>query len=590
MDIQAMTESFPHASRLSLGKRVGRHRPAHLAGVGLLTALMAVGYSAFSLIRFYTFKSASYDLVIFDEAVRSYAHFHAGISIIKGVHNGFGPHFSVLGDHFSPILAALAPLYWIFNGPQTLLVAQSVLFALAIPPLWIFTRRALGGGPKAAAAAYLVCLTYGLSWPLAAAAAFDFHEVAFAPALIALAFERFQAGRLRAALITLAVLLLVKEDMGLFVAGIGVCLAVSRPRVVRRQWLVAIGLVVVGVAYTMFATYVMIPAFGGRSDYYWAYGPLGNNVPQVVGHLISHPVSSLKLLVQPGVKLNTLAWLVAVFCFLPLLSPIVLVALPFLVERMLNSKFPNWWALQFQYNAYLVVVFACAAVAGSARLDRWTTRAWRYLGGRRGRAAGATAEPPADSAPADSAPVNSAPADSAAAEPAAPPTAEPPGASRPVPASRPPGLPAFQGAGTVALLCAIAMCVVTVYTLPRFDLGQALHRSFYQQTARTRAESAAAAVIPAGVTVEATDNVGPHLSRRDTVLLWDGEQGPLGSPWIVADVKHREFTFTSVHEEKARVKLLLTRGYRVVFRRDGYLVLHRAATGTSISTSKGAAG
>src|SRR5215475_10169027 len=113
---------------------------AHPVAVGILTVLTAAAYSAISLARYYTFHTGSYDLVIFDQAVRSYAHFQPGISIIKGVHNGFGPHFSVLGDHWSPILASLAPLYWIHNGPQTLLVAQAVLFALAIPPLWLFTQ------------------------------------------------------------------------------------------------------------------------------------------------------------------------------------------------------------------------------------------------------------------------------------------------------------------------------------------------------------------------------------------------------------------------------------------------------------------
>ena len=124
-------------------------RPSgHVVGVGLLTALVAAAYSGFALVRYHTFRTTSYDLVIFDQAVRSYAHLQPGISLIKGLHNGFGPHFSVLGDHWSPILAALAPLYWIYNGPHTLLVAQAVLFALAIPPLWVFTRRAFGGGRR----------------------------------------------------------------------------------------------------------------------------------------------------------------------------------------------------------------------------------------------------------------------------------------------------------------------------------------------------------------------------------------------------------------------------------------------------------
>src|SRR5450432_1621226 len=215
--------------------RASGHRPVHLLAVGALTTLAAAAYSAFALLRYYTFQTASYDLVIFDQAVRSYAHLRPGISIIKGVHNGFGPDFSVLGDHWSPILAVLAPLYWVRGSPETLLVAQAVLFALAIPPLWIFTRRAFGGGGKATAAAYLVSASYALSWPIASAVGFDFHEVAFAPVLTAVALERLAAGRLRSALIALAALLLVKEDMGFFVAGIGCYLALARPHLVNRQ-------------------------------------------------------------------------------------------------------------------------------------------------------------------------------------------------------------------------------------------------------------------------------------------------------------------------------------------------------------------
>jgi uncharacterized membrane protein len=365
MGMGVATESAHGVASPGMGERASAHRPIHLLAVGALTTLAAAAYSGFALLRYYTFQTASYDLVIFDQAVRSYAHLRPGISIIKGVHNGFGPDFSVLGDHWSPILAALAPLYWIWGGPQTLLVAQAVLFALAIPPLWAFTRRAFGGGGKATAAAYLISASYALSWPIASAVGFDFHEVAFAPVLTAVALERLSAGRLRSALIALAALLLVKEDMGFFVAGIGIYLAVSRPRVVPRQLLVAGALVAVGLADSVLATYVLIPAFGGRADYYWAYQSLGTNVPQVIGHLITHPVGSLRVLMTPRVKVDTTLWLLAAFCFLSLRSPIAVAVVPLLAERMLNSKFPNWWVTEFHYNAYLVIVLAFAAADAS---------------------------------------------------------------------------------------------------------------------------------------------------------------------------------------------------------------------------------
>ena len=551
--------------------------------LGVLTVAMAVGYSVFAWFRFYTFQSSSYDLVIFDEAVRSYAHFQPGISIVKGVHNGFGPDFSVLGDHWSPIIAVLAPLYWVFHSPVTLLVAQSALFALAIPPLWLFTRRAFGGGPKATAAA------------------FDFHEVAFAPVLMAVAVERLQAGRLRTALLALAGLLLVKEDMGLFLAGIGVVLAVSRP-MVSRQRLVALALVVLGLADTAVATYVLIPAFGGRSDYYWAYSALGNNVPQVVAHMIAHPLSSLRVLVTPRVKLDTMVWLFGAFCFLPLLSPWTLALVPLLAERMLASKFGNWWVTPYQYNAYLVAVLVCGAVDGAARLDRWVVAAWRGLAGVRSRPADTAAQPAAGgtgaavmaddgAAAAATAGPGEGPADAAgllAASAGGPPA----GAESPAGAGAGPE-PArgMLGRGTVALVCAAAICAAGLYLVPRGALDAAFHRSFYRRTAQMQAAAAAAAVVPSGVTVEASNYVGPHLSGRDTVLLWDAG-GPRWAPWVVADVAGRQFTFESGKLQRKRVALLEHSGYRVVFERRGYIVLHRVSVpaGSPATVSYPAAG
>jgi|HubBroStandDraft_3_1064219.scaffolds.fasta_scaffold03784_4 uncharacterized membrane protein len=532
------------AAQSDANQGAGRWRNPHLIAVGALTLVMAALYCVFALAQLYRFRTSSYDLVIFDEAVRSYSHFLPGTSIIKGLHNGFGPHFSELGDHWSPILAALSPLYWIYSGPQTLLVAQAVLFALAIPPLWVFTRRAFGGGRKATVAAYLVSVAYALSWPIASALAFDFHEVAFAPLLIAIALERLQAGRLRTALIALTALLLVKEDMGLLVAGIGIYLAVARPRVVRRQLLVGCILIVAGLLDTVIATYVLIPAFGGRSDYYWAYTALGANGQQAVGHLITHPISSLKLLITPRVKLVTMLWLFGAFCFLPLRSPIALATIPLLLERMMANLFGNWWVTSYQYNAYLVVILACAAVDGAARLDR-SLLFRRYLAGGR---AGQLESP--EAAAADGQDTGRVPE---------------PRAGRGTP-------------GTVALGCAAAMCAVAVFLLPRFGFGPALHPSFYRRTPAEKAEAAVAAAVPSGVVVAATNNVGPALSSRDTVLLWDGDGGtpPLGAPWVVANVRALQFTFHSVLEQKQRVALLERSGYRVVFRRRGYIVLHRS--------------
>ena len=408
--------------------RAARHRLA----VAVLTAVPAAAYITYGLVQYATFRVGTFDLVIFDQAVRSYAHLHLGVSPVKGVQDGFGPAFSVLGDHWSPVIAVLAPLYWIYDGPQDLLVAQGVLFALAVPSLWSFTRRICAapvsaapvpgapagsgsGGPAVpgsrgpavpgsrgpavpgsrgpAVAAYLVAAAYALSWPIAAAVATGFHEVAFVPVLTAVFFERLAAGRIRTALAAALALLLVKEDTGLLVAGFGLFLLAARgsrfsrwapdhPLAGRHRITLGAGLVVGGIAAMLVATYVLRPAFGGRAGYYWAYWSLGGNARLAAEHALRDPLMAARLAITPSVKLTTMMWLAGVVLFLPLLSPITLAALPLLAERMLASSQPNWWGTTFQYNAFVEMVLVCAAADGAARIAGWAARSRRTAEGR----------------------------------------------------------------------------------------------------------------------------------------------------------------------------------------------------------------
>ncbi|MFC4909162.1 DUF2079 domain-containing protein [Actinomadura gamaensis] len=133
-------------------------------------------YTTFSLVRHARIQTAGYDLGIFDQAIRSYAHFRAPVSAIKG------PGFNLLGDHFHPVLALLAPLYWLWDDPRTLLTAQAALIAASVIPVARLAIRRLGPAQGTA-----VATAYGFSWGIQGAIAFDFHEIAFAVPLMAFA-------------------------------------------------------------------------------------------------------------------------------------------------------------------------------------------------------------------------------------------------------------------------------------------------------------------------------------------------------------------------------------------------------------------
>lgn len=495
--------------------------PGHKTWVWTITALTAVIYSVFPVFLYITYQYSTYDLGIFDQAVRSYAHFQPGISIAKGLHDLGKPNFSVLGDHFSPIDAVLAPLYWIYDSPVDLLIAQAVLFALAVPSIWAFTRRAFGGARKGTVAAYFVSVGYALSWMIVAAVRVGFHEVAFVPVLTAVALERLQKGRLKSALLALFGLLLVKEDMGLYVAGLGLGLAATRALGIPRQRLTGLVIAAVGLVVTFVAIYVVIPAMGGRSDYYWAYQALGNNIPQALGHIISDPAFAAKLLVTPWVKVHTMLLLFAPFLFLSLLSPITWTVFPLLFERMLGNKF-DWWQDLYQYNAYFAVPIALGAVDGVLRLQRWTKRARR----------------------------------------------------RTMPEGSQPRRPIDAMLGNLPVAATAVPALVAVAMIPYSSLAWMFNSSFYHRNANSTAEAEMVSHVPSGIVIETTAGMGPHLDNRDTVEVWSEKgRSPLYPPWVIVNDKVHQPDFYSVTQQAQRIAMLRAHGYVSIFSVDGYSLM-----------------
>ncbi|MFC6578387.1 DUF2079 domain-containing protein [Planomonospora parontospora] len=338
-------------------------RRAHPLALGATVVLAACAYAVLGLVKLATFRASIFDLVIFDQAVRGYAGFGPPAAPAVGVNYGLGMDFLQLADHFSPILAVLAPLYWIHDGPQTLIVAQAVLLALAAVPVWHYAARRLGPVP-----AHLVAVAYAVSWPVAQTAGFDFHEVAFVPLLSAIMIERFDAGRRGVAVLAALGLLLVKEDMGLLVAGFGVYLLVTRRRLEGTAF------VLLALAALVTIRGVLMPLAGaGETGFHWAYGRWGATVGEAAAGLARDPLGALWQFVSPEIKVDTLAFLFWPVLLTALFSPLTLMALPMIAERFLGDR-PQWWGPDHHYNAFIVATLLCA-------------------GGRCGPAGAAPAEP-----------------------------------------------------------------------------------------------------------------------------------------------------------------------------------------------------
>ena len=168
--VVALRERLP--GPISVSPRAGR------IGLAAITLGALTFYLAHSLLEQHRYLSTGYDLGIFDQAVRAYSHLQQPLVPLKG------SGVNIFGDHFHPIIAVLAPLYWLWNSPSTLLVAQAVLTAASIPVVYRFTRRRAGEGFS-----LVVAAAYGVGWPVQALVDFDFHEIAFGTPILALAID-----------------------------------------------------------------------------------------------------------------------------------------------------------------------------------------------------------------------------------------------------------------------------------------------------------------------------------------------------------------------------------------------------------------
>lgn len=353
-DAASGTPALQHAGRWA-GSRSRLWRYRHVIGVGGMAVVACAVYATYAYLKWRVQAFWGWDLGIFDQIVRDYAHFHAPDVSTKRHLSASDAGMFAWADHFSPILVLLAPLYWISDSAYNLLFAQAVLLCAAVVPIWVYTRRKLGTTP-----AYLVGGAYLVYWPLQSAVAFEFHEAAFAPLILATLIERVDAGRWRHAAFAAGALLLVKEDMGPILCMVGIWIMIKGHRRIGACFTAA------GAVVVCLVIWVVMPAAGGSSKRDWYYGQLGDTFGQVAEKLVTHPSLLVTEMIDPHVKVHTAFWLLAPLLFLCLRSWICLLAIPQILERFF-SEVSYHWSEQYHYNAYLAAILVLAAVDGASK-------------------------------------------------------------------------------------------------------------------------------------------------------------------------------------------------------------------------------
>lgn len=306
--------------------------PAFLVRGGV--AVFGLVFATAAVLRHRAFGSGRFDLGNMTQAVWSTAHGDA--LSVTDVH---GEQISRLGAHFDPILAALAPLWWLWPSPELLLVVQALAVATGALPLHWLARKHLGDGLPAAALAFVYLASAPVQWLTLS----DFHAVALATPLLLFAWWQLDEERLWAFALLAGAAIATKEHVGLAVAAMGVWYAVRHRR--TRE---GIAIAAVAGALALIAVFVVVPhyaaegssAFAGRYD-------------------------------EPSLGLRDLGYLSELLfplLFLPLAAPLAaFAAAPELGLNVLSSTVTQT-SVKTHYAAVAMPALLAATVFGSARL------------------------------------------------------------------------------------------------------------------------------------------------------------------------------------------------------------------------------
>ena len=345
-----------------LGGTVGR------VAVPALAFLFAAGLVALTWTRHRALQTYGCDLGIFDNVLWNTVHgrfFHSAI---------LGRNF--FGEHASPILLLLAPLYALWPDARLLLLIQAVALAWVALPLYRMAARQLGP----TAGCVIVCL-YFFYVPLQGVYLFDFHEVALAMPLLAYAVEHLTRGHFRRMILFLGLALACKEELALTVVAFGLVLmllpraagplpatASAAPR--RRLGLV---LAMAGGVLFLFLTGWLVPFFRQAPfPYVDRYSHLGGTLPGIAWTALTDPRRVLESIGEPA-KAAFVKGLFAPVLYLSWLSPTaVLLMLPTLARSLLSNHEPQY-ALHFHFLGPLVpfVFFGLVRGAGGLLRRRW---------------------------------------------------------------------------------------------------------------------------------------------------------------------------------------------------------------------------
>lgn len=301
-----------------------------------LAVLLFVFLAGLTTLRYLQYYSPNFDFGIFSNM---FYHMREDLTqTVSCERDAIISHFDV---HISPIYYLMLPFYAIFPSPVTLLIVQAALIACGVIPLCKMAKKR-GVRPFLI---LLLAIAY-LAYPAFSGGCFyDLHENKFLPLLILSTVCCYESGHFPLTFLFAGLTLLVKEDAPVYIAVLGLYLALDR-RDFKRGTALFLG----AVAYFVFAL-TLLESYG-TGAMTWRYANISESgLLGVLTAVFTEPMRVMAECMTADKLVFVLQMLLPLF-FLPLITkrPARLILLIPLILVNLMTDYQYQYSVRFQYT------------------------------------------------------------------------------------------------------------------------------------------------------------------------------------------------------------------------------------------------
>lgn len=317
-------------------------------------------YCLISLVNHYNFRTSAYDLGIYTNALFDYRYGRANDNPL------FEPaYINLLSDHFELLLVLFSPLSFIF-GSYTLLIVQIagiLLGGLGIYKLVTYQSKNQILGNISLIQFYSIFGIYS-------ALSFDYHNNVMGAMAVPWIFYFAERKKVIPFFLSFLFLLVSKENMALWGGFISFGLFMIHFKDKKWRFLTLLCALFSFFYFVSLIKWIMPSlANAGREYNHFNFHILGNNMGEVVRHVIFHPIKTIELLfinhsndsLYDGIKLEF--WLSVLFSggILLILRPVyIFMLLPIIGQKMFNDDMGKW-GVNVHYSIEIVPILAIAA-------------------------------------------------------------------------------------------------------------------------------------------------------------------------------------------------------------------------------------